>query len=155
MRNGKRSSGSSSLNNIVKNVQRSIKMMKTPGKRKESMILLKDRWLATKEISNILKRLKIGYIRNYITFPSANSLWTNRGGGSWRHITTDGRLIPTTTMSHLFTEQWMSHLFAQLSLGRSRDGLVQRFPLLFYNYFGMKGGCLIGDPTIEVQLYMT
>ena len=31
--------------------------------------------------------LKIGKITNYITFPSANSLWTNRGGGSWRHIT--------------------------------------------------------------------
>ena len=26
-------------------------------------------------------------ITNYITFPPANSLWTNRGGGSWRHIT--------------------------------------------------------------------
>ena len=31
--------------------------------------------------------LKIGKITNYITFPPANSLWTNRGGGSWRHIT--------------------------------------------------------------------
>ena len=27
------------------------------------------------------------YITNYITSPPANSLWTNRGGGSWRHIT--------------------------------------------------------------------
>ena len=26
-------------------------------------------------------------ITNYITFPPANSLWTNRDGGSWRHIT--------------------------------------------------------------------
>ena len=31
--------------------------------------------------------LKIGKITNYITFPPANSLWTNQGGGSWRHIT--------------------------------------------------------------------
>ena len=26
-------------------------------------------------------------ITNYITFPPANSLRTNRGGGSWKHIT--------------------------------------------------------------------
>ena len=32
--------------------------------------------------------LKIGKITNYITFPPANSLWTNQGGGSWRHIIT-------------------------------------------------------------------
>ena len=31
--------------------------------------------------------LKIGKITNYITFPPANSLWTNQGRGSWRHIT--------------------------------------------------------------------
>ena len=31
--------------------------MKTPEKPKESTILLKDRWLATKEISHTLKRL--------------------------------------------------------------------------------------------------
>ena len=31
--------------------------------------------------------LKIEKKTNYITFPPANSLWTNRGGGSWRHIT--------------------------------------------------------------------
>ena len=31
--------------------------------------------------------LKIGKITNYITFPPANSLWTNQGEGSWRHIT--------------------------------------------------------------------
>ena len=37
--------------------------------------------------------MKIGYVTNYITFPPANSLWTNRGGGSWRHITLQGLSI--------------------------------------------------------------
>ena len=41
----------------VENLQRSIEIMKTPEKPKESTILLKDRWLATKEISHTLKRL--------------------------------------------------------------------------------------------------
>ena len=33
------------LNKIVENLQRSIEIMKTPEQPKESMILLKDRWL--------------------------------------------------------------------------------------------------------------
>ena len=37
-----------------------------------------------KTTTNFIENWKI---TNYITFPPANSLWTNRGGGSWRHIT--------------------------------------------------------------------
>ena len=40
-------------------------------------------WLLT-TTTNFIENWKI---TNYITFPPANSLWTNRGGGSWRHIT--------------------------------------------------------------------
>ena len=38
----------------------------------------------TTTTTNFIENWKI---TNYITFPPANSLWTNRGGGSWRHIT--------------------------------------------------------------------
>ena len=62
--------------------------------------------LTTTTTTNFIKNWKI---TNYITFPPANSLWTNRGGGSWKHITKQDLCIDglnnneDTTIQYNFT----------------------------------------------------
>ena len=52
------------------------------------------------------------YITNSITFPPANSLWTNRGGESCRHITSlssiDGIITVKTLLYNKLTENKVS-----------------------------------------------
>ena len=71
-------------------------------------------FLQQQQTTNFIENWKI---TNYITFPPANSLWTNRGGGSWRHITKQELYIDglnnseDTTIQFLFSfresfERW-------------------------------------------------
>ena len=60
------------------------------GKRKKKKPKLMLNWKRTTTTTKFIENWKI---TNYIAFPPANSLQTNRAGGNWRHITKEDLCI--------------------------------------------------------------